>query len=74
MPELPTYERELSSVHVEAILLAFTWRRTIAFKLKGKGILRRHVIAPSAARICWVSAVGLNSLERQPAALTNLKT
>jgi hypothetical protein len=29
-----------------------------AFKLKGKGLLEKHAIAPSAASACWMAARG----------------
>jgi len=31
-------------------------RRTISIQDKGKKLLERHAIAPSAARLCWAAA------------------
>ena len=35
---------------------AFSCGARSAFKLRGKRILEKHAIAPSAARLCWIAA------------------
>src|SRR5688572_10711354 len=36
-------------------------RRAISIQAEGKKLLEKHAIAPSAARLCWATAMHLNA-------------
>src|SRR5688572_33458910 len=52
---LPTPNHKLRSR-----TLAFCCGARSASKLKGKKLLEKHAIAPSAARLCYASGMGVN--------------